>query len=193
MEGQLEIYVMSAEGGRPIRLTTDPGVDWRPYWSRDGKWIYFTSSRTGQFQVWKILADGNGSLTQVTRNGGTFGMESEDLKWFFYNKDYVLWRMPLGGSEGEARKVVSNVIFGNFTVTPPGVHPRGLYYVRVDITLAYSFSINFYDFAAETDHTLCPSNGVPYAGLSLSPDGRYLLYAQADKIEGDIILVENFR
>jgi len=30
--------------------------DGGPTWSRDGKWIYFSSNRTGKDQVWKIPA-----------------------------------------------------------------------------------------------------------------------------------------
>ena len=33
----------------------------------------------------------------------------------------------------------------------------------------------------------------PYHGLSVSPDGRSILYSQKDPPEMDIILVENFR
>jgi len=29
--------------------------------------------------------------------------------------------------------------------------------------------------------------------LAVSPDGRWLLYVQADKLESDIMLMENFR
>ena len=40
-----------------------------PSWSRDGRFIYFVSNRTGKWQVWKReLA--TREETQVTRNGG---------------------------------------------------------------------------------------------------------------------------
>lgn len=192
MEGQSHIYAMSAQGGKPIRLTTDPAQDWRPYWSQDGKWIYFNSNRTGQSQIWKTLADGTGSLTRVTRNGGNLGLESADLKWFFYTKGSALWKMPLGGSEEEATKVVSSVLWCNFAVTPPGVHPRGVYYIPETLA-ARAFSIHFLDFATGRDRILLPTSTACWAGLSLSPDGRYLLYSQTDRVESDLFLVENFR
>ena len=43
MEGNFDAYVVRARGGKPIRLTTDSADDVAPSWSRDGKWVYFTS------------------------------------------------------------------------------------------------------------------------------------------------------
>ena len=40
---------------------------------------------------------------------------------------------------------------------------------------------------------LAKEPGVLNAGLALSPDGRWLLYAQLDRSGADIMLVENFR
>ena len=40
-----------------------------PSWSRDGKWIYFASDRSGEYQVWKMPA-GGGEAVQLTRKGG---------------------------------------------------------------------------------------------------------------------------
>ena len=52
-DGRADIYVISADGGLPRRLTTEGSGELIPSWSRDGKWIYFPSNRTGIFQVWK--------------------------------------------------------------------------------------------------------------------------------------------
>jgi Tol biopolymer transport system component len=42
--------------GRP--LTTDPGQDLRPGWSPDGQWIAFQSSRSGNYDILVMDADG---------------------------------------------------------------------------------------------------------------------------------------
>jgi Tol biopolymer transport system component len=48
-----------------------------PSWSRDGKWIYFSSMRTGSHQIWKHSLE-NSSEMQLTQQGGFFPFESYD-------------------------------------------------------------------------------------------------------------------
>jgi len=45
--GDIEIYVMNADGSHQTRLTNSPGRDAHPSWSPDGKNIYFQSPRDG--------------------------------------------------------------------------------------------------------------------------------------------------
>ena len=41
--------------------------------------------------------------------------------------------------------------------------------------------------------TIFKISQAPSGGLSLSPDGRFLLYSQFDKSSAEILLVENFQ
>jgi len=59
LEGQNEVYVIPASGGRPRRLTEDPGDDILPAWSRDGYWVHFLSNRKGSYREWKVRAFGH--------------------------------------------------------------------------------------------------------------------------------------
>ena len=63
----------------------DPADDAVASWSRDGKWIYFASNRSGEDQVWKMPADG-GEAVRVTRKGGFVAFESPDGQWVYYTK-----------------------------------------------------------------------------------------------------------
>jgi Tol biopolymer transport system component len=84
-EGQFEVYVVSAAGGNPRRLTENPATDGVPSWSRDGTWIYFMSNRSGEAQVWKMPAAG-GPAVQVTKKGGYVAVESTDGRLVYYSK-----------------------------------------------------------------------------------------------------------
>src|SRR6266566_3671226 len=52
--GDFDIYTIPAAGGEEIRLTTAKGLDDGPEYTRDGKYIYFNSERTGHMQIWRM-------------------------------------------------------------------------------------------------------------------------------------------
>ena len=57
-DGNLEIYVMDADGGNQENLTNHPAYDGQPDWSPDGTKIAFVSGRDGVSQIYVMDADG---------------------------------------------------------------------------------------------------------------------------------------
>jgi hypothetical protein len=66
-DGNFEIYTMDADGGGQIRLTENPGEDYSPAWSPDGKRLAFVSTRDGNAEVYVMNADGT-AQTRLTNN-----------------------------------------------------------------------------------------------------------------------------
>lgn len=99
-----------------------------PRYSRDGKWIYFGSRRTGRFEIWKIPSVG-GEPVQVTRNGGYTAEESPDGACLYFTHDdstrTALMKMPSAG--GPETQVVADVWLRAFA---PATH--GVYFIRKD-------------------------------------------------------------
>jgi len=60
-----DIFVADADGRNPVRLTTEPGMDIQPVWTRDGQRVVFVSARSGIRQVYSMRTDG-GDLRQLT-------------------------------------------------------------------------------------------------------------------------------
>jgi dipeptidyl aminopeptidase/acylaminoacyl peptidase len=60
-----DLYLAAVDGSWVRRLTTHDAGDTQPRWSRDGKTVYFVSTRSGSSQVWRIAVDG-GEAQQVT-------------------------------------------------------------------------------------------------------------------------------
>lgn len=60
-----DVWTMPVKGGKETRLTTAPGLDDGPEYSRDGKYIWFNSVRTGRMQAWRMKANGK-EQTQMT-------------------------------------------------------------------------------------------------------------------------------
>jgi TolB protein len=55
--GQRDIAVVSAEGGTSSDVTNDIATDWSPEWSPDSRWLYFSSDRGGQMNLWRVPMD----------------------------------------------------------------------------------------------------------------------------------------
>jgi Tol biopolymer transport system component len=56
-DDNVDLWVMSPDGGAPVRLTSHPAYDDTPRWSPDGTRIAFTSTRSGSFDVWVVELD----------------------------------------------------------------------------------------------------------------------------------------
>ena len=60
--GNRDLYLVGADGGAPRRLTHDPSEEIAGTWSRDSRFIYFQSDRTGRAETWRIpVAEGRPS------------------------------------------------------------------------------------------------------------------------------------
>ena len=73
----------------------------RGSWSRDGRFIYFQSDRSGSRQIWK-MPSGGGEAVQMTRGEGWDSQESWDGRYLFYAQSQVsttIWKVPVEGGE----------------------------------------------------------------------------------------------
>jgi Tol biopolymer transport system component/DNA-binding winged helix-turn-helix (wHTH) protein len=191
-EGNADVYVVSADGGQPRRLTTDPAEDIVPSWSSDGRWIYFTSNRSGRLQIWKMPA-GGGEAVQMTRQGGFEPVESPDGRRLYFTQDRgssSIRRMPAaGGAEEPVFDFHQKNYSRAWTVTGEGVYfAVASSNTRSTIKL-FSFSTGIEKTVAEIDRAM-PS-GV--SGLTISPDGKWLLLPLFARRGSDLMMIENFR
>ena len=62
-EGDIEIYIMGADGTNERRLTNGVGVSMQPAFSPDGRKLAFVSDRSDNFQIYLMSLD-----QPVTRN-----------------------------------------------------------------------------------------------------------------------------
>jgi serine/threonine protein kinase/Tol biopolymer transport system component len=200
-DGRGDVYVVAARGGAPVRLTDHPADDLVPSWSRDGQSIYFGSTRSGSYQIWKMSARG-GAAVQVTQHGGTYAKESMDRKYIYYGRtspSTELWRVPVAGGE-EVAVLPRLASYGNFAVASGGIYfeerlpgnplghtPDFTPFTRLEV------AIDFLSFATGKVTRVITLDRHAGHGFDLSPDGRTLLFGQVDSFTEDLMLVENFR
>jgi eukaryotic-like serine/threonine-protein kinase len=186
-EGNGEIFLVPSEGGRPRNLTSHPAVDTFASFSRDGQWLYFTSTRDGPPSIWKMPMSG-GPAVRVSSGIGEMAIESRNGAYVYYTESVdpitpsPLWRVPVKG--GTAVKIADGVSAATYDVLDSGV-----YFIE---RVAGDARLQYFDLAARTSITVASNLGNVDFGLSVSPDGRTILFARIDSSVNDLMLVENF-
>ncbi|MBS1115737.1 MAG: serine/threonine protein kinase [candidate division NC10 bacterium] len=91
------ILTKPVDGGKATPVTADPYVDWGPVWSRDGRYVFFCSDRSGSPNLWRVRIDEESgrvlgvpepqttpasSVMRVdfARDGSGFAFEASDLQ-----------------------------------------------------------------------------------------------------------------
>jgi Tol biopolymer transport system component/DNA-binding winged helix-turn-helix (wHTH) protein len=186
-----QIYSVDSEGRNFHVITSGDHENEVPRWSRDGRSIYFSSNRTGEWQLWRRNMT-TGHETQITKGGGISAFESYDGSSLYYAKldSGGLWRRPVdGGTEERISGDLHLGYWGAYAVTEPGIY-------LIDGDVLPRPSIVFYDFKTRRtkpvlalDHL--PAQWVP--SITASRDGLLLFFSQLESGETVINLAERAR
>lgn len=100
----LNISLVDPDGSNETQLTDNAGDNYTPATSPDGRFIVFSSNRTGSFNIWRMNADDGGDPTQLTfGDGDSYPSCSADSEWVFYdnqsNSRITLFKVPIDGGD----------------------------------------------------------------------------------------------
>jgi Tol biopolymer transport system component/DNA-binding winged helix-turn-helix (wHTH) protein len=183
-----EIYVVDISERVPRKLVTNIPQMSSPAWSHDGKWIYFRSYETVGHRIYRCPATGGDALPVATLPDAVNFLESFDGNSLYFavrvaNTD--LGMLSLTGATS-----VSNVQglpkFKNSTLWT--MVPGGIYFVPHDDPR----SLHYYDFSTKKIRRIFSIEKDFDGGLSISADGRYILFSQLDEENSNIMLVDHF-
>jgi serine/threonine protein kinase len=185
-----EIYVADTAEGIPKKLITNISGVFRPHWSRDGKWIYFSSREPGRMGVYRCPASGGDAIAVSRDIDGLSPQESIDGKTIYFAshedkstlKKVLLPGQPNTESNVDGLPRLSDS--SHWTLSPGGI-----YFVPAEAPR----SIRYFDFATRQIRPIFEADKDLWRGLSVSPDGRWMLYSQASDTNGDIMLVDHFQ
>jgi Tol biopolymer transport system component len=175
-----QIWMIDSEGRNFHAVIADQYENFVPRWSRDGRSIYFTSNRSGEWQIWKHdLA--SGKKTRITDQGGISALESYDGSTLYYTKREFggLWRRPLsGGQEVRVTDALHLGYWGGFAVSE-----NGIYFLDAEATSRPT--ICYYDIRTGRSNPVLPLDRMPtpsIPSLTASRDGRTILFGQWEPV-----------
>lgn len=184
-EGHQGVYIAGIDERVPRRLRTNIEEMHQPFWSHDGKWIYFIG-RANSERVFRC-SPGGGEAEVLSSQPGSFPQESfgGDQVYFvtnvISNPTLMVISLKKPGSESMVEGMPS-VNFGNWAVVP-----KGIYFFPND-----KWSLEYFDFAARKVIHIMELSDEPVMGISVSQDQRSIVYARLQQADTDIMVVENW-
>lgn len=184
-----DVYIISANGGESKKLMESDKNGFLPAWSADGKSVFFISNRSGEDQIWKISAQG-GEAVQITKKGAFEMFAAADGKTLIYSKGSGkagLWSV---GTDGEGEKPIPELAeVGAWRSW--FVSSKGVYFTA--FATQPPFSLKFFDFETRQTSEITNIEKSPllyYSNLSVSADGKKILYARQDQSAITILFAE---
>jgi Tol biopolymer transport system component/DNA-binding winged helix-turn-helix (wHTH) protein len=108
--GNVDIWSIDPVSGGRQRLTTDPGEDFHPGVSPDGRTVAFASTRSGAPGVWLMSIDGS-SPRRLTTGGDTRPSFTPDGRWVVFQRaggattPWMVFRVAI--DTGEIRQITA--------------------------------------------------------------------------------------
>jgi eukaryotic-like serine/threonine-protein kinase len=170
-----------------------------PGWSADSKSVYFSSYRSGKWQIWKQDLSG-GKPVQITRAGGYYPNESPDGKWLYFSDRHIdssILRVP--GSRSPAFAPGGRSVLGRpYRVQQEGwaVTAREIIFIdrpaldRPAVIRAYNLATGKVRSILELAEVFLDRADIR---VSVSADGKSILYARLDRSGSNVIIAEKNR
>jgi Tol biopolymer transport system component/DNA-binding winged helix-turn-helix (wHTH) protein len=185
-----EIDVADVAERKPRKLVTNISNVIRPHWSRDGRWIYFRSNEPGRMGIYRCPASGGDAIPLSKDTVGGSPQESFDGKVVYFASRTVnstLKQVALPGKPGTESVVDGLPRLSNHSLWT--LSPGGIYFVPAEAPR----SVRYFDFATRQIRPIFEVDKDFARGLSVSPDGRWIIYSQLVDTSGDIMLVDHFQ
>jgi Tol biopolymer transport system component len=188
--GEANIYIVDPNGGVPRKLNIDVHGNNLPSWSRDGRWIYFVNGEDAHVpEIWKVSSEG-GRAIKIAATEATFPLESPDGQFVYFARKRRLWRAKTDGSAEQQVDGMPDLQVNRDTWVPTR---SGIYFMA---DANHQTEVRFFEFSSrrvKRVFTLDKSLPGWSGGISISSDGKWLLYPQLDTLSSDLMMIENWK
>jgi Tol biopolymer transport system component/DNA-binding winged helix-turn-helix (wHTH) protein len=184
--GTSAIYIEDISERVPRKvLTSQPNLS-SPVWSQDCRWLL---AHDASPRLYRFPSAG-GPATRVTERSSMYSVVVRDRVVFNVTQanGVVLWSKPVEGGREQPLEGMPRLRYDDAWVATP----NGVYYTD---SSSKPVSVHFYEFASRTTRRLMTLKQTPIPGggpaISVSPDGRWLLFSQTDDEQSDIMLAQD--
>jgi Tol biopolymer transport system component len=185
--GQRDLWTIAADGSEAERggttVTDDAPLDWSPTWSPDGRFLYFSSTRGGTMNLWRVPIDeGSGRVlgppepvTTPSIYSGGLAFSRDGGRMAFASLDYrsTLFKVALDLTSGSLAGTPAPVLKSRRPIRDHEVSPDGDW-------------IAFMETGGQEDLFVARMDGKEYRrltddvardrGPAWSPDGRRIAF-----------------
>jgi len=182
------VYIVDVTEGVPRKLKTDVEDMKLPTWSHDGTWIYFTSDVELGHKIYRCSVKGGAAEELPTHEHTLRPAESADGAYLYFASREVNFQLqkisladPKPGIQTEATPRILQWTLWQLV-------PGGFYFVPNDAPR----TMRYFDLASHKAKDVFTLEKDFDDGISVSPDGRYILYSQADEQSEEIMLMDRY-
>jgi len=188
VDGEANIYVYNTAGGDLRKVTTSTRANSLPSWSKDGRFLFYASGEDIDTpSIWRVPVEG-GPATKIAADGD-LPIPSPDGTHLFFRRQGVgsmsIMQIRLDGSD---LQTIETLPVGDSSVAwfPSA---GGLYILSAP---AGTSQIEYLDLATRKRKLIytLPKRALDWVGgLSVSSDGKWLLFTQVDEQRADLYML----
>jgi Tol biopolymer transport system component/DNA-binding winged helix-turn-helix (wHTH) protein len=183
------VFVMDVDERVPHRLLTSTREVGSPFWSPDGKWIYFQDEASFYRKYFRCSQDCNRDETFVRDGPKAYSMQpTQDGKFCYYvisDDGPKVFRERVNNDHLDGREQVVEIpqLADTFSIF---VARKGIYFVSA----AKPTVLEYFDFASRKTKDLVKMDKGILGGVWVSSDDRYAVLPQSSDSHQDIMLAE---
>ena len=137
--GQRDIWTVAVDGSDAgkggVPVTDDAALDWGPTWSPDGRYLYFSSTRGGPMNLWRVRVDERSGqvlaepepATTPSTWSGFLSFSRDGTRLAFASQDFhsTLLRVPFDAARGAVTGTPVQILKGTRAIRDHELSPDG--------------------------------------------------------------------
>lgn len=183
-----EVYVVDIRQGEPRQVTHEnPGLALAT-WSNDGKFLYASTLVGGTAVSYRFPAEGGKSERLWV---GDLVKGSLDGKYILYRKSNTpgIFRRPAEDAPKNREELLIRDFWPTHQMGGYAPTAGGIYYVSCDAA-GKPGPFRFFDYRSHQSIDVAPAAAGLKSGLTVSPDGRRLLFSASKDAGGDLLSLQ---